>query len=49
MRFAGILSRTGVPFEDMVSLAVLVAPANAERGLRWMLARCGNQTNKDIQ
>ena len=49
MRFAGILSRTGVPFEDMVSLAVLVAPANAERGLRWMLARCDNQTNTDIQ
>lgn len=49
MRFTGILHRTGIPLEDMVSLAVLLDPANAKRGLLWMLARCENQTNKDIQ
>jgi len=49
MRFAGVLNQTGIPLGDMVSLAVLVTPEHAERGLRWMLARRGNQTTKDIQ
>lgn len=49
MRFAGILSRTGMAFENMVSLAVLVEPAHVKRGLRWMLARRDNKSNKDIQ
>lgn len=49
MRFAGILNRTGVPLEDIVSLAVLVVPAHAKRGLLWMLARKGNEATKDIQ
>ena len=48
LRFASALVHAGMPAEEIVSLAVLVEPANAERGLRWMLARNGGRTSVGI-
>lgn len=40
--------RSGEPAETLVDLAALLAPARAERGLRWLLARSGSRTTHII-
>ncbi len=47
-RFASELVASGVPPAAIDRLAVLVEPAMAERGLRQMLSRNGNETNRGI-
>ena len=46
--FAGALVRSGFPVADLRSLADLIAEGNAERGLRWLLERNGNQKNENL-
>jgi len=48
VRFASELVHSGVEADEIVSLAKLVDPIMAERGLRQMLQRNGNQTNRSI-
>ncbi|MCR9152320.1 MAG: hypothetical protein NXH83_19330 [Rhodobacteraceae bacterium] len=40
--FAGALVASGVPIGQLTCLAVLVEPAHARAGLKWMLARSGD-------
>lgn len=47
-RFASELLETGVPADEINSVAALCDPARAERGLRAMVARRGNETGKFI-
>ena len=49
MRFTGILIKAGIPAEEITGIATLASPVNAERGLRWMLTRSGNETTSDIE
>lgn len=48
VRFASELVHSGFAADDITAVDVLLDPANAERGLRQMLARHGNKTNKLI-
>jgi integrase len=48
VRFASVLVHAGLEIEELDSLAPLVDPAHAERGLRWMLARNENRTSVGI-
>lgn len=46
--FAAELVRAGVPAEQITSVAMICAPEIVERGLRQMLARTENKTNRMI-
>jgi integrase len=48
IRFASELVHSGVPVGDLQTVAVMLNPAMAERGLRQMLSRTGNKTVKMI-
>lgn len=48
IRFASELVHAGVPVEQIDSVAVLLTPEMAERGLRQMLTRTENKTTKMI-
>ena len=48
VRFASELVHSGFAADDITEVAVLLDPATAERGLRQMLARNSNKTNKLI-
>ena len=48
LRFAATLVQAGMAAEEIPELAVLIDPPIAERGLRQMLARNGNQTSRTI-
>lgn len=48
LRFAADLVNAGMPADEITGLNVLIEPAIAERGLRQMLARFGNSTNRSI-
>lgn len=48
VRFASELVHSGFAADDITDVAVLLDPATAERGLRQMLVRNGNKTNKLI-
>ena len=48
LRFASVLVHAGIPFEEIVSLEVLVQPAHMEAGLRWLLAKNNNRTAPGI-
>lgn len=48
LRFASVLVHAGIPIEDITTLRVLVDPANAETGLRWLLSRNEGQTSRGI-
>jgi len=47
-RFASELLETGVPEDEIDTVAALCDPARAERGLRAMVARRGNETGRLI-
>lgn len=48
IRIASELAHSGFPVEAVTGLDVILDPRNAERGLRQMLSRTGNQTTKLI-
>lgn len=48
IRFASELVHSGVPISEIDSIASLLAPKMAERGLRQMLSRTENKTKKMI-
>lgn len=48
IRFASEVVHAGLPVQDLVGIQTLLEPANAERGLRQMLARTQNKPNKLI-
>ncbi|HKL70987.1 site-specific integrase [Salibaculum sp.] len=48
LRFAATLVQAGMAAEEIMGLGVLIDPPIAERGLRQMLARNGNQTSRTI-
>jgi len=48
IRFASELVHAGMPIEEIDSIAALLHPATAERGLRQMLSRTENKTVKMI-
>jgi integrase len=48
IRFASEVVNSGVPVDQMQSLAVLLRPDMAERGLRQMLSRNGNESTTTI-
>ena len=48
-RFASNLVRAGVPAEQIVSVATLLDPEHARRGLRWMLERNGGDPSVGIR
>lgn len=47
-RFASELVEAGTAIDSIVGLEVLIDPTTAERGLRHMLTRNGNQKNRSI-
>lgn len=48
IRFASELVHAGVPIDDITSVAALLVPETAERGLRQMLSRTDNTSRKMI-
>lgn len=48
-RFAGVLLETGVPPDQLRSLADLVDPARAEQGLRWLYKRYGGARTRGLE
>lgn len=48
VRFASVLVRSGIPIGNIMSLADVVSPANAELGLRWMLTQTDNAKTRGI-
>jgi integrase len=48
LRFASVLVHAKMPIAEITSLAVLVTPEDAERGLRWLLARKDNAKTRGI-
>ncbi len=48
LRFASELIRAGLPAHKVDSLRLLISPGMAERGLRQMLTRHNNETNRGI-
>lgn len=48
IRFASELVHAGMPIEEIASIATLLQPLTAERGLRQMLSRTENKTVKMI-
>lgn len=48
LRFASDLVHSGIAIEEVSDVHCLLTPAMAERGLRHMLARNGNETNRSI-
>lgn len=48
LRFAATLVQSGMAAEEIMGLGVLIDPPIAERGLRQMLARNGNQSSRSI-
>lgn len=48
-RFAGVLLETGVPPDQISSLADLVEPATAEQGLRWLYKRYGEVLTRGLE
>jgi len=48
LRFASDLVHSGIAIDDVADIPYLLTPSLAERGLRHMLARNGNETNRSI-
>ena len=48
LRFASDLVHSGIAIDEVADIRYLLTPSVAERGLRQMLARNGNETNRSI-
>lgn len=48
LRFASDLVHSGIAIDEVADIPYLLTPSVAERGLRQMLARNGNETNRSI-
>lgn len=48
LRFASDLVHSGIAINEITDIYYLLTPSTAERGLRHMLARTGNVTNRSI-
>jgi hypothetical protein len=45
---ASALARSGVPVEELTSIAVLVRPENVERALKFLYERAGSRVSTDV-
>jgi hypothetical protein len=48
MRFCSAVIHSGISASDLIGLRDLVTPTNIEQGLRWILARQGNQPSPGV-